>query len=199
MFSEYFDIKKWDILRGLDEKITDEFSDEKQSDKNSEVLQPSKEDNKITKILETHINSRTGEYWSFFNNFPNAFHVDTSGRSIWKDIYEVWESEIWWITEKKIKWFDKTFGDGKSVEVREDNWDILFSFKEAFIVTEFVKNEISLHTVSIDFIILFAFGFQEPFSIFLKDTKELRNISSTEHINNMRYKCFAWFNTKTHK
>ena len=137
MFTESFDAKKWDILRGLDEKILDDYADRwqdrqdtLQQQREHHDRQPEKDaDKKSSKIdtLGNDISSKTGEYWNFFNNFPNGFHETMSWLSFGQKMTELKEANRW-VPEKKIKWFDKTFEDGKSVEVREEAGDITFNF-----------------------------------------------------------------------
>ena len=141
MFTESFDIKKWDILRGLDEKISNDNADVSQSDRQDTPdtpqqqredidRQPTKDESKKTAktdALGNNISSETGEYWSFFNNFPNSFHESMSWLSFGQQMTELREANRW-VPEKKIKWFDKTFEDGKRVEVREEAGDITFNF-----------------------------------------------------------------------
>lgn len=137
MFTESFDVKKWDILRGLDEKILDDYADRwqdrqdtPQQQREHHDRQPEKDaDKKSSKIdtLGNDISSKTGEYWNFFNNFPNGFHETMSWLSFGQKMTELKEANRW-VPEKKIKWFDKTFEDGKSVEVREEAGDITFNF-----------------------------------------------------------------------
>lgn len=126
MFSESFDIKKGDILRSLDgddSMDTMDGIDTKESDKKA-----SKDRLPKSKELKNYIKNKTDWYTSFFRTFPNGFHEDVSKRSIWRDFHESMASAIWDIPEKKIKWFDKTFPDGKKVEVREENWEINMKF-----------------------------------------------------------------------
>lgn len=126
MFSESFDIKKGDILRSLDgddSMDTMDGIDTKESDKKA-----SKDRLPKSKELKSYIKNKTDWYTSFFRTFPNGFHEDVSKRSIWRDFHESMASAIWDIPEKKIKWFDKTFPDGKKVEVREENWEINMKF-----------------------------------------------------------------------
>lgn len=137
MFTESFDVKKWDILRGLDERISDDYADEWQDRQDTSQKQKEYHDREQTKdkgkkssridTLGNDISSETGEYWSFFNNFPNGFHEAMSWLSFGQKITELKEANRW-VPEKKIKWFDKIFEDGKNVEVREEAGNITFTF-----------------------------------------------------------------------
>lgn len=129
MFSEYYDNK---------EPIDKEEKQETREENNWLEWQkeweenPNKEEKETAKVqsLQAHISSKMVEYRWFFDGFPNALHEDTSWWSMWKGAYEAMASEIWGITEKKIKWFDKNLWNGKNVEVRENWWQIHVKIKE---------------------------------------------------------------------
>jgi hypothetical protein len=77
----------------LDGKISDDYADESSQEQDrydapqqeredvDSDRQPTKDfDKRSLKIdtLRNDISSKTGEYWSFFNNFPNDFHESMS-------------------------------------------------------------------------------------------------------------------------
>jgi len=119
MFSESFDMIQNDKLKELEENIWDNI-DEKEEGKNG---QEKWSDEKV-KILKSEISSKMTEYRSFFDSFPNAFHEDISQLTWLEKVQTFMASEIGWITEKKIKWFDRNLWDGKKAEVREEWWQI---------------------------------------------------------------------------
>jgi hypothetical protein len=52
--------------------------------------------------LRNDISSKTGEYWSFLNNFPNDFHESMSWLSMGQQMRELREANRW-VPEKKNK------------------------------------------------------------------------------------------------
>ena len=133
MFSESFDNVQNDKLKELEEHIWDDIDEKKEEkdrqEENTEdqsLFQEDSNENQATNIqnLENYINSKTGEYNWFFDSFPNDRHEDASQLSWWEKVQLFMASEIGWITEKKIKWFDRNIWDGKMAEVVESNWDV---------------------------------------------------------------------------
>jgi len=132
MFSESFDIRQNDKLKELEEKQgdLDDFSwdsDEVEQSSNTENVEAS--DNSDTKEqsvqnLKNDIGSRTDEYRWFFDVFPNNRHEDASHLSPWEWFQESMAAEVGWLTEKKIKWFDRDLWVWKRAEVSEHNWEI---------------------------------------------------------------------------
>lgn len=82
---------------------------------------------RFSKNLENiqKINEDINRFRNFFNDFPNNFHEETNfaqGENMLR------ADSNNWAPEQKIKWFEKTFGNGKSVKVKENDGTITFEF-----------------------------------------------------------------------
>lgn len=135
MFSEYDITEKPldNMAKTEGETKAEAVTNNKETNNNTEDFSK-KENNKIENGNQTentkdwniknYINSKTSEYRWFFDTFPNARHEDNSQLRTWEKFQEAMASEIGWITEKKIKWFDKNLWDWKNAEVIEKDWQI---------------------------------------------------------------------------
>ena len=129
MFSEYMDDG---MAKNENEKKKKEKAEEKvegEGEKKDES-----EQTKQIELLKSEISSKASGYKSFFDSYPNSFHENISWLSVRQWLYESFASEIWGITEKKIKWFNRELWDGKRAEVREKWWQIYLKITQEWII-----------------------------------------------------------------
>jgi len=109
----------------VENKESKEVSKNKESKEVSKNIPENTPEWQLKQTVES-IKRKTNEYWSFFRNYPNDFHeeIDRSFGGMIKETVEA----VWWIPEKKINWFDKSFEDWKNVKVIEENGTIAFRF-----------------------------------------------------------------------
>jgi len=108
MFSESFEEKHNDKMRELETKPID--------DKNDKYTQ--REEKELKQIFDV---KNTINWWvSFLGEDPNNLNWEKNRYPIGNRISQVpqiFESEIWQITEKKIPWFERVLPDGSKARV----------------------------------------------------------------------------------
>ena len=116
MFFESFEEKQNDKMRKLETKLIDDKSDK----------YAQREEKELKQIFD--VKNMINWWVSFLGEDPNNLNLEKNRYPIGNRISQVpqiFESEIWQITEKKIPWFERVLPDGRKAKV--ESWDDTFS------------------------------------------------------------------------